>query len=148
MSPVLILVAAILAIGVWGYVQRGDALYVVNKLSASDIATYAANAGFSGDDLVTAVAIALAESGGDPQARGDQNITAGGSWGLWQINLRWHPEYKANPAQLFDPQFNANAAYKAFREGGFNEWATYDPKDGSTPKYLAHLDDASAAMNA
>jgi Lysozyme like domain len=143
MSPVLILVAAILAIGIWGYVQRGDVLYIVNKLSASDIAIYAANAGFSGDDLITAVAIALAESGGDPQALGDTSITPGGSLGLWQINLKFHPEYQANPSALYDPQTNANAAYRVFQQQGFEAWSTF--KGG---QYQAHLDDANAAVNA
>jgi Lysozyme like domain len=142
MSPVLILIAAILGIGIWGYVQRGDALYVVNKLSASDIATYAANAGFTGDDLVTAVAIALAESGGDPQALGDTTITPGGSLGLWQINLRWHPEFQANPNALYDPQTNANAAYSVFKQQGFSAWSTFNGG-----QYSAHLADASAAVN-
>lgn len=143
MSPILILVAAILAIGVWGYVARGDILYIVNKLSASEIATYAANAGFSGDDLVTAVAIALAESGGDPQAHGDTSITPGGSLGLWQINLRWHPEFAANPNALYDPQTNANAAYKVYGQQGFQAWSTFNGG-----QYQAHLPDAQAGINA
>lgn len=143
MTPVLVLVGVILALGVWGYLQRGDALYVVNKLSASEIAGYASNAGFSGNDLVTAVAIALAESGGDPQALGDTSITPGGSLGLWQINLKYHPEYQANPSVLYDPQINANAAWKIFTASGFSAWSTFNGG-----QYQAHLDDANAAVNA
>lgn len=143
MSPVLILIGVILAVGIWGYVQQGDIFYAVNKLSASDIAAYASAAGFSGDDIVTATAIALAESSGDPQAHGDQKITAGGSLGLWQINLRWHPEYQANPEALYDPQTNANAAYGVFTTQGWTAWATYNNK-----MYAQHLSEASAAVNA
>src|SRR5690348_18481607 len=39
------------------------------------IASVARAAGFTGGDLVTAIAIAYAESGGLPDAHGDQNIT-------------------------------------------------------------------------
>lgn len=142
MSPVLILIGVILAIGIWGYVQQGDFLLVVNKLSASEILGYASAAGFSGDDLQIATAIALAESSGDPQAHGDQKITAGGSIGLWQINLRWHPEFQANPEALYDPQTNANAAYKVYLQQGFTAWATYNNN-----MYAKYLPDASAAVN-
>ena len=53
------------------------------------IAEYAYRAGFRGDDLVTAVAVAYAESGGDP-SNYNPEIAAGtpegqGSYGLWQI---------------------------------------------------------------
>jgi Lysozyme like domain len=146
-SPVLVLVAAILAIGIWGYIQRGDVLYIVNKLSASDIAVYAANAGFMGDDLVTAIAIALAESGGDPQVEGD----SGTSYGLWQIHWTVHPEF--DKASLKDPQYNANAAFSLYQKRGglFGDWSTYTgwtPNGYVTPPYLAHVSDAQAAVNA
>lgn len=115
------------------------------------IATVAANAGFSGSDLVTAVAIALAESGGDPGAVGDKALapTKGPSIGLWQINIgsKAHPEYAS--VDLTDPQTNANAAYAVYSAAGsFRPWATFDPRDGSTPKYLAHLDTANGMVAA
>src|SRR6266852_1569902 len=77
----------------------------------SNIAQYARNAGFSGPDLVTAVAIALAESGGDPEAFGDRELAPdkGPSVGLWQIDVDTHPEYEN--VNLTDPQVNANAAF-------------------------------------
>jgi hypothetical protein len=113
------------------------------KLSAAEIAVYAMQAGFTGDNLVTAVAIALAESGGDPKASGDN----GTSYGLWQIHWTVHPEFDS--AQLFDPQYNANAAFLLYqRRGNFEDWSTFDPKDGSTPKYLAFLTTAQAGVNA
>ena len=113
-----------------------------NRLSPIAIAQLAANAGFTGQDLLTAVAIALAESGGNPGVVGDQNITPGGSVGLWQINLRWHPEYTA--AMLVDPQTNANAAYAVYRAAGnsFRPWSTF--KNGA---YTAHLDDAQSGVD-
>jgi hypothetical protein len=95
-------------------------------LSASQIAIYAANAGFSGSALQTAVAIALAESGGNPTVIGDTNITPGGSVGLMQINLAAHPEYTA--ADLLDPQANMDAAFQIYQQAGgqFSPWTTYN----------------------
>jgi len=112
------------------------------KLSPIAIAQLAANAGFTGNDLVTAVAIALAESGGNPGVVGDLNITPGGSVGLWQINLRWHPEYTA--AMLTDPQTNADAAFAVYRAAGnsFHPWSTF--KNGA---YTAHLDAAQSGAD-
>jgi hypothetical protein len=97
----------------------------VGKLPASIIAVYAESAGFQGPDLQVAVAVALAESGGDPNAVGDLDITPGGSIGLWQVNLKAHPGYTAY--QLFDPQANANAAYSIYQDAGnsFIPWSTY-----------------------
>jgi hypothetical protein len=98
---------------------------IMGNLSASDIAGYASNAGFQGSDLVMAVAVALAESSGDPNAVGDKVVAAPyGSVGLWQINTKAHPEYDHN--QLTDPQYNANAAHDIYqRAGGFSPWSTY-----------------------
>jgi hypothetical protein len=104
------------------------------NLSASDIAGYAANAGFDGPDLQVAVAVALAESSGNPNAVGDLNLTPGGSIGLWQINLKAHPEYTAQ--QLMDPQANANAAFQIYQAAGnqFTPWSTY--KNGAYADYI------------
>jgi hypothetical protein len=106
-------------------------------LSASQIAIYAANAGFSGSALQTAVAIALAESGGNPTVIGDTNITPGGSVGLMQINLAAHPQYSA--ADLLDPQANMDAAFQIYQQaGGFTPWTTYN-----TGAYAAQLPSTS-----
>jgi hypothetical protein len=113
------------------------------KLSASDIAGYAQNAGFSGPDLQVAVAVALAESGGDPGAHGDLGITPGGSVGLWQINLKYHPEF--NGQDLTDPQTNANAAYSVYQAAGntFEPWSTY-----KTGVYSSYIVQAQEGVNA
>ena len=110
----------------------------IGKLSVSELWQLAANAGFEGEDLKIAVAIALAESSGNPNALGDLNITPGGSVGLWQVNLKFHPEYTTD--QLRDPQTNANAAFAVYQEAGnsFTPWSTF--KNGA---YLAHLSDIS-----
>jgi hypothetical protein len=102
----------------------------VSALSPSQIAQYAAAAGFAGNDLLTAVDIALAESGGNPAAYNPETAAAGGtpqgqgSYGLWQIYLKMHPEFAG--ANLADPQTNANAAYSIYAiAGGFTPWSTY-----------------------
>ena len=94
------------------------------QLSASEIAQLARTAGFAGSDLVTAVAIALAESSGDPAIVGDLEITRGGSIGLWQINLYWHPEYSKE--LLLNPEANAAAAYAIYANAdhSFSPWST------------------------
>jgi hypothetical protein len=96
-------------------------------LSPAQIADVAARAGFTGNDLATAVAIALAESGGDPNAIGDKSLapTNGPSYGLWQINVgsRANPQYAG--ANLLDPQTNANIAHEMYSQKGFIHWTTY-----------------------
>lgn len=115
----------------------------IGKLSPSDIWQYASNAGFEGEDLQIAVAVALAESSGNPNALGDLNITPGGSVGLWQVNLKYHPEYTTD--QLRDPQQNANAAFAIYQAAGdsFTPWSTF--KNGA---YLAHMSEVATQENA
>jgi hypothetical protein len=107
------------------------------NLSPAQIAQYAAAAGFTGNDLLTAVDIALAESnGGNPNAYFSEpqdvpgkygRVSANdgkGSYGLWQIYLAAHPEFSG--VNLLDPQTNANAAYSIYAvAGGFTPWSTY-----------------------
>jgi Lysozyme like domain len=98
------------------------------NLTAGQIAQYAAAAGFAGGDLVTAVAIALAESNGNPAAYNPETAAGApagqGSVGLWQIFLMMHPEFAGE--DLTDPQTNANAAYSIYSiAGGFTPWSTY-----------------------
>ena len=139
---VIILFVATLAFLNPGAIQNFGGILSGN-LSASQIAQYAANAGFSGDDLATAVAIALAESSGNPNANGDTNLTPGGSIGLWQINLKAHPEFAQ--LDLTDPQTNADAAYAVYQAAGYNfqPWSTY--KSG---RFLQYFDAAQGAVNA
>lgn len=111
------------------------------------IAIYARNAGFTGADLLTAVAIALAESGGNPDAYNPETAAGTpeglGSYGLWQIYLKAHPNFQG--LNLFDPQTNANAAYEVYAEAGnsFQPWSTF--KNGA---YVAHLSEAGKLVNA
>jgi hypothetical protein len=107
------------------------------KLSADQIAQYAAAAGFSGGDLTTAVAIAFAESSGNTQAH---NPNGEDSWGLWQINLNAHPEFSS--WDLTDPALNARAAFLLYSSSGFRPWSTFN--SGVFQRYMAS---AQAGVN-
>ncbi|MFI6029932.1 transglycosylase SLT domain-containing protein [Amycolatopsis magusensis] len=121
----------------------------MSKLSAEQIARHAREAGFSGDGLTTAVAVALAESGGDPRAH--NSTPPDNSYGLWQINMlgAMGPERRRqfgldSNAELFDPEVNARAANKISGDGrSFTPWSTYT--NGAYKKYL---DDARRATRA
>jgi hypothetical protein len=111
-------------------------------MNVSEIATVAQNAGFSGQDLITAVAVAMAESSGNPDAFGDASIGQG-SFGLWQISSKYHPEFGPDFSALYDPQANANAAFSVYQAAGasFSPWSTF--KSGS---YEQFLDSVAAAI--
>jgi hypothetical protein len=102
----------------------------VASLTPQQLARLASDAGFRGDAVKWAVAIALAESGGNPSAYNPE-LAAGtqpnaGSRGLWQIYGTAHPQYNSSIA--FDPNVNAQAAYQVFREAGgrFTPWSTFN----------------------
>jgi len=102
----------------------------MSTLQIPQILALASNAGFSGADLATAVAVALAESnGGNPQAYNPERAAGAaqgqGSFGLWQIYLQAHPEFAGQ--NLFDPQINAAAAYAIYAAAGnsFRPWTTF-----------------------
>ena len=111
--------------------------------SAQLVARAAAGAGFRGTALVKAVAFALAESSGNPDAH-CLNCFPGvreDSRGLWQINVDAHPQY-AN-ANLYDPAVNAAAAWDVSSGGTtFRPWSTY-----TSGKYLAYWPVAAAAAH-
>ncbi len=108
-------------------------------LTADQIRQLATNAGFQGWDLETAVAVAFAESSGNPDSVGD--LTLGVSIGLWQVNLKYHPEYTRD--ELLDPQTNANAAYAIYSAAGntFRPWSTF-----KNLAYQRHLGDDGLAV--
>lgn len=113
------------------------------KLSAEEIKAYAAQAGFSGRDLSIAVAVAFAESGGDPNAINDKNRNGSTDYGLFQINSI-HKSILAG-GQWNNPADNAKMAYKVFSDAGkkWRPWAAYN--NGS---YLQFLGKAMAADTA
>lgn len=105
------------------------------RASASQIAQYAYNAGFRGKSVALSVAVAMAESSGNTDARGD----GGWSIGLWQVYRKAHPQY--SEAYLLDPQNNAKAAYEISAGGStFMPWTTY-----KTGAYLLYMPTAEVA---
>jgi hypothetical protein len=96
------------------------------RLGVAQIGEVAAQAGFSGEGLAMAIAVALAESGGDPLATDyDRNGTV--DRGLWQINSV-HSAYSA--ACDYAPSCAAGAAYQ-ISDGGrdWGPWVTYQHGD-------------------
>src|ERR1044072_6380361 len=99
-------------------------------LTRDQISQYATGAGFSGDDVDIAVAVALAESGGNTTSHNTK--PPDDSYGLWQINMygalgpsRRKTFGLKTDADLFDPVVNAKAA-KSIKDGsGWNAWTTY-----------------------
>lgn len=99
-------------------------------MTTEELFQLAYEAGFRGDNLRMAVAIALAESGGNPGAYNPE-LAAGttpgaGSRGLWQIYGTAHPQYNSSIA--FDPHTNARGAYEIFQQAGgkFTPWSTFN----------------------
>ena len=106
------------------------------NLSSSQLASYAQAAGFTGAGLATIVAIALAESGGNPAIRGGQDPR---DRGVLQINSYWHPE--VSDACAFDPACAFKAAFSISSNGtNFSQWTTF-----TNGAYKSHLSAASTA---
>ncbi len=102
-------------------------------------AAAAYNAGFRGEDLAIATAIAMGESGGDPTA---QNLPhPDHSIGLWQINQLAHNSRFGDDQALMDPTTNAGAAYALYGERGFQPWSVY-----TNGTYQQYMDDARQAI--
>ncbi len=108
------------------------------NLSPGQVAQYALRAGLSAQQAVTATAIALAESGGNPTSQGDQ----GTSYGLWQIHWTVHPQF--DPSKLFDPAYNAFAMAQLSGNGSnWTPWTTYN--NGAYQQYLPTANQAVMA---
>ncbi|TVT15289.1 lytic transglycosylase, partial [Amycolatopsis rhizosphaerae] len=113
----------------------------MSTLTAEQIAQHAYQAGFRGDALTTAVAVALAESGGNTRAH--NGTPPDNSYGLWQVNMlgsmgpaRRHQFNLDSNDELFDADENAKAAYAISNHGkSFGPWSTYT--NGAYRKHLA-----------
>lgn len=130
MSPTPIIVAFLVATIAIILIELSRGGSLSGKKSFADLVGLAQVAGFSGQDAITAAGIAMAESGGDPRAYNPEtaaNTPEGkGSYGLWQIYLKDHPEF--TNADLYDPPTNANAAFSIYTAAGnsFRPWSTYN----------------------
>lgn len=122
------------------------------NLSRSDITKLAISAGFNSKDADIASAIAIAESGGNPNAHKGPDAKDD-SYGLWQINylgaLRADRTKRYGPPEgLYDPAKNAKAAFDIYRRAGytFRDWSTF--KNGDYKKHLNDDTGAEAVANA
>ena len=99
-------------------------------------------AGFSGQGLATAYAVAKAESGGRSTAYNGNTKTGDQSYGLFQINMlgALGPDRRktfglSSNDQLFDPATNAKVAYTMSHGGtDWGPWSAYT--NGSYKKFL------------
>jgi hypothetical protein len=121
----------------------------LNPVGIDLCAQVAWNAGFRNNPLVTAIAVAMAESSCNPNAQGwngpDGYYCYNGSWdrGLWQINDCWHPEVSNTCA--YQSQCNANAAYTISSGGSsWSQWSTYNA--GLHNQYISAAQQAVARL--
>lgn len=110
-----------------------------SNLSQADCYAVAVQAGLSAAHARVASAIAMAESGGNPNAH--NTTPPDNSYGLWQINLygslasRVHEFGLKDASDLYSPAVNAAAMARISGKGSsFSAWSTY--KDGSYKKYV------------
>lgn len=91
-------------------------------------------AGWKGRNLDIAVAVAMAESGGDAEAVGDGGIRDakwGYSIGLFQIRSLNNPRAYSGvdamriASKLKDAQYNVKVAYKIWQQSGWTPWSVY-----------------------
>jgi hypothetical protein len=131
--------------------SQSDAVLLQNvsgpgDLDAAKVAASAAyQAGFRGEDLVTAVAIARVESTWDPRA------TNGSHFGLWQISAQHKEKVPGwnTKTDIFDPLVNAKYAFALYSarpgsgEAKFADWIPFEKTD-----YRQFLDVARQAVAA
>jgi hypothetical protein len=108
------------------------------------VAGFALDAGFRDKNLVTAVAVAAAETGGTMKpCLGSPTCDVG----LWQINLpTWGAAKGWTQAALLDAAFNASAAFQVFQAGGWKMWSTF--KNNLHAPFLKRARQAVEDLNA
>lgn len=122
----------------------------MTTLTPAQLAGYARTAGFTGNDVVTAVAVALAESGGHTDSHNTNAGTGDNSYGLWQINMlgalgpaRRKEFGIASNDELFDPTTNARCAHVIWKGSGWNAWSTF--KRGTYKQFVAQASVAAGS---
>lgn len=112
----------------------------MTSYSAAQLAWFADQAGWSNvSDRTVAVAVAMAESSGNPNAH---NTSHGAdARGLWQINVasNAHPEYAST--NLYDPMVNAQTAHAIWSKSGWGPWSTHN-----SGAYLLYMPAAAAGV--
>jgi hypothetical protein len=120
-------------------------------LSTSEALMLARNVGLSGDQAITAVAIAKAESGLNQAAVGDVKLvdrTWGPSIGLWQIRSLKAEKGTGgtrDETRLADPVFNARSMMKISGGGtSWRPWSTYT--NGAYKQHLNAVRQAATGL--
>lgn len=129
----------------------------LDGFTGADLAARAAyNAGFRGDDLIVATAIAGAESSYNQAAinRADGRVTKWGpSVGMWQVRTLQQPQDWTGLDRNRDVnvvggednlQNNANFAYEVYSRSGFREWGAYT--NNSYRNYISQAENAVTSM--
>lgn len=111
------------------------------------VAQAAYNAGFRGQTLTTFTALGLAESEGNPHAHNYSDATKDDSYGLWQINYYGNlrdsrTQDYGPPESLYDPNANAQAAYKMSGGGRVTSPWQADFNNGRYYKFLPEATDS------
>jgi len=135
----------------------GDVPMIKQVLSMADLRILARQVGFPAEKVDEAVAVAMAESGGDQWAQGDPKGPSGPvpnglskSFGLWQVHIGFHPEFQ--PTELLKADYAGRAAFLISRGGAdWHLWSTHMAIGGKPPAFLAwmpggpHYDGGDAA---
>lgn len=108
-------------------------------LTIAQMVAYAKAADFSGNDAAIAGAVGMAESSGNTHA-----INYVPCVGIWQINVKAHPQYTIS--QMYDPAANAKAARAIWQSQGWAAWSTYT--SGAYKKYLPAAQKAAGGTTA
>lgn len=97
-------------------------------LSDAELMGVVTRAGWTGDDAITAFAVARAESGGRPAAVNDKNSNGSSDYGLFQINSI-HTQLLAS-GNKFDANDNARMAMQVWKEAGnkWTPWSVYNSR--------------------
>lgn len=102
-------------------------------LRQDQLYAYATQAGFTGNARDNIVAIAMAESGGNPTAQNCNNPGGSCDRGILQINNQFHPEVSDKCA--YNPLCAFTAAFSISNGGtDFSPWTTF--KSGAYTKFL------------
>jgi hypothetical protein len=113
------------------------------KGSGAVVAQAAKDAGFTGNDLVIAIAVAKAESGWRSSAR-NGNTNGSLDCGLWQINSVHRQLLKKN--NCYDPKANARMARAVWKQshGSWSPWVTY--QRGKHSQFMAEARTLAAGV--
>lgn len=127
--------------GTSGGIAAAPADAAGKTLTDNQIATWARSGGFTDNDVATAVAVALAESGGRYAAVSAPNFNGTRDYGLWQINSVHAQLFQQYPT-WWDAS-NAKMAKTVHAGQGWKAWTTFN-----SGAYLLFMDRARKAKDA